>query len=192
MHLLLLCSQWFPRPRQCCLPYLQPNSGNRVRPHQLSINKQVNDSSCHQNIRHAKFNSSFMREYRIYICRMDNWINLRCSGYSGLHGTWNSKFFSLYQLRVNQSVILFLSQGLPKSGGEKNYLEFIYRRPKYLVTCCFGIFALFIVSTPFCIHYRKGFEILCLSPCLIGSMWRQLDDLWRMYDTPQSSFCIEY
>ncbi|KAF8590532.1 high affinity methionine permease [Ramaria rubella] len=31
-------------------------------------------------------------------------------------------------------------QGLPRSGGEKNYLEYIYRRPELLVTCCFAMF----------------------------------------------------
>ncbi|KIK58271.1 hypothetical protein GYMLUDRAFT_246296 [Collybiopsis luxurians FD-317 M1] len=32
-------------------------------------------------------------------------------------------------------------QGLPRSGGENNYLEFIYRRPEFLVTCAYSIYA---------------------------------------------------
>lgn len=38
-----------------------------------------------------------------------------------------------------------LIQGLPRSGGEKNYLEYIYRRPKFLTTCAFSIYAVITV-----------------------------------------------
>ncbi|KAG6847161.1 hypothetical protein H0H93_009783 [Arthromyces matolae] len=38
------------------------------------------------------------------------------------------------------SVYLELGTGLPRSGGEKNYLEFIYRRPKFLTTCTFAVY----------------------------------------------------
>jgi amino acid transporter len=31
--------------------------------------------------------------------------------------------------------------GLPRNGGEKNYLEYIYRHPKFLITCTFGAYA---------------------------------------------------
>lgn len=31
--------------------------------------------------------------------------------------------------------------GLPRNGGEKNYLEYIYRHPKFLITCTFGTYA---------------------------------------------------
>ncbi|EAU82114.2 high-affinity methionine permease [Coprinopsis cinerea okayama7 len=34
-----------------------------------------------------------------------------------------------------------LGTGLPRSGGEKNYFEFIYRRPKYIATCIFSIYS---------------------------------------------------
>jgi hypothetical protein len=40
-------------------------------------------------------------------------------------------------------------QGLPRSGGEKNYLEYIYRRPKYLTTCAFSVYALITVCCYF-------------------------------------------
>lgn len=36
-------------------------------------------------------------------------------------------------------------QGIPRSGGEKNYLEFIYNKPLYLTTCTFSIYALITV-----------------------------------------------
>ncbi|KAI5836894.1 amino acid permease-domain-containing protein [Morchella snyderi] len=35
------------------------------------------------------------------------------------------------------------SKILPRSGGEKNYLEYVFRRPRYLITCVYGV--LFIV-----------------------------------------------
>ena len=39
-------------------------------------------------------------------------------------------------------------QGLPRNGGEKNYLEFIYRRPRLLVTCIYAMYAVCTVSAP--------------------------------------------
>ena len=48
---------------------------------------------------------------------------------------------SLISLRLD-----FCVQGLPRSGGEKNYLEYIYRRPKFLTTCTFSIYAVITVS----------------------------------------------
>jgi amino acid transporter len=36
------------------------------------------------------------------------------------------------------AVYLEFGVGLPKNGGEKNYLEFVYRRPKLLVTCLYA------------------------------------------------------
>jgi hypothetical protein len=39
-----------------------------------------------------------------------------------------------------------LIKGLPRSGGEKNYLEYIYRRPKFMVTCIFGVYTLIMAS----------------------------------------------
>ncbi|KAF9479857.1 APC amino acid permease [Pholiota conissans] len=40
------------------------------------------------------------------------------------------------------AVYIELGTGLPRSGGEKNYLEYIYRRPKFLVTCTFTAYTL--------------------------------------------------
>ncbi|KAE9402301.1 APC amino acid permease [Gymnopus androsaceus JB14] len=42
---------------------------------------------------------------------------------------------------LGTAVYIELGTGLPRSGGEKNYLEFIYRRPKFLVTCTYSIYA---------------------------------------------------
>ncbi|KAK7046438.1 high affinity methionine permease [Favolaschia claudopus] len=39
-------------------------------------------------------------------------------------------------------VYVELGTGLPRSGGEKNYLEYMYRRPKFLVTCTYGVYTL--------------------------------------------------
>ncbi|TFK89888.1 amino acid transporter [Polyporus arcularius HHB13444] len=39
------------------------------------------------------------------------------------------------------AVYMELGTGLPRNGGEKNYLEFIYRRPKLLVTCIYAMYA---------------------------------------------------
>ncbi|KAF8629372.1 hypothetical protein AX17_005668 [Amanita inopinata Kibby_2008] len=39
-------------------------------------------------------------------------------------------------------VYIELGTGLPRSGGEKNYLEFIYRRPKFLITCVYTMYTL--------------------------------------------------
>ncbi|KAF5387547.1 hypothetical protein D9757_006562 [Collybiopsis confluens] len=42
---------------------------------------------------------------------------------------------------MGTAVYIELGSGLPRSGGEKNYLEFIYRKPEFLVTCVFTIYA---------------------------------------------------
>ncbi|KAK7464132.1 hypothetical protein VKT23_006295 [Stygiomarasmius scandens] len=42
---------------------------------------------------------------------------------------------------VGTTVYIELGTGLPRSGGEKNYLEFMYRRPKFLVTCSYSLYA---------------------------------------------------
>ncbi|PCH38407.1 APC amino acid permease [Wolfiporia cocos MD-104 SS10] len=40
------------------------------------------------------------------------------------------------------AVYIELGTGLPKNGGEKNYLEYIYRQPKFLMTCAYAAYAL--------------------------------------------------
>ncbi|KAJ6476892.1 APC amino acid permease [Mycena sanguinolenta] len=44
------------------------------------------------------------------------------------------------------AVYVELGTGLPRNGGEKNYLEFIYRRPRFLVSCSFVVYTLIIGS----------------------------------------------
>ncbi|KAI3615671.1 high affinity methionine permease [Moniliophthora roreri] len=39
------------------------------------------------------------------------------------------------------TVFMELGTGLPRSGGEKNYLEFMYRRPRFLMTCVYSVYA---------------------------------------------------
>ncbi|TFL02603.1 high affinity methionine permease [Pterulicium gracile] len=39
------------------------------------------------------------------------------------------------------AVYMEFGTGLPRNGGEKNYLEYIYRHPKFLITCTFGTYA---------------------------------------------------
>ncbi|KAG6846584.1 hypothetical protein H0H93_012995, partial [Arthromyces matolae] len=46
------------------------------------------------------------------------------------------------------TVYIELGTGLPRSGGEKNYLEFIYRRPQFMTTCTFAVYALITVRVP--------------------------------------------
>ncbi|KAF9074561.1 APC amino acid permease [Rhodocollybia butyracea] len=48
---------------------------------------------------------------------------------------------------VGTAVYVELGTGLPRSGGEKNYLEFIFRKPDtLLVTCAYSIYAVIIGS----------------------------------------------
>ncbi|CAL1709012.1 unnamed protein product [Somion occarium] len=42
------------------------------------------------------------------------------------------------------AVYIELGTGIPRSGGEKNYLDFIYRRPRYLAICMYAMYAVFI------------------------------------------------
>ena len=37
-------------------------------------------------------------------------------------------------------------QTLPRSGGEKNYLEYVYKHPRFMATCVCAMYGLFIVS----------------------------------------------
>ncbi|KDQ60375.1 hypothetical protein JAAARDRAFT_125853 [Jaapia argillacea MUCL 33604] len=42
------------------------------------------------------------------------------------------------------SVYVELGTGLPRSGGEKTYMEYIYRKPKFLAPCAYASYAIFI------------------------------------------------
>ena len=45
-------------------------------------------------------------------------------------------------------VYLEFGTAIPRNGGEKNYLEFIFRRPKLLVTCIYALYAVLTVRVP--------------------------------------------
>ncbi|GJE86598.1 amino acid permease [Phanerochaete sordida] len=42
------------------------------------------------------------------------------------------------------AVYIELGTGIPRNGGEKNYLEYIFRRPAFLATCVYAMYAVFI------------------------------------------------
>ncbi|ORY71869.1 amino acid/polyamine transporter I [Pseudomassariella vexata] len=44
----------------------------------------------------------------------------------------------------NVSVALEFAMAIPRSGGEKNYLERVYRRPKFLITCVMAALYIFL------------------------------------------------
>ncbi|KIY63423.1 APC amino acid permease [Cylindrobasidium torrendii FP15055 ss-10] len=48
---------------------------------------------------------------------------------------------------IGTTVYIELGSALPRSGGEKNYLEYIFRKPAFLVTCIFAVYALIMGSS---------------------------------------------
>jgi amino acid transporter len=54
-----------------------------------------------------------------------------------------SLLFSLLSISAQPLTGLRL-QGIPRSGGEKNYLEFIYRSPKFMITCAYTAYTLIL------------------------------------------------
>ncbi|KAJ7214391.1 APC amino acid permease [Mycena pura] len=74
------------------------------------------------------------------------------------------------------AVYVELGTGLPRNGGEKNYLEYMYRRPKFMVSCTYGIFTMISASTRNIVHAlgfpATGFNtrlaaLLCLTFCFV-------------------------
>ncbi|KAF5383260.1 hypothetical protein D9615_004900 [Tricholomella constricta] len=82
------------------------------------------------------------------------------------------------------AVYIELGTGLPRSGGEKNYLEFMYRRPRFLITCIFAVYILLmrsqaansIVFGEYVVHSlsitpsrynTRAVAFLCLTFCLL-------------------------
>lgn len=71
-------------------------------------------------------------------------------------------------------------KGLPRSGGEKNYLEYIYRRPRYLSTCIFTVYLLIMVRYRFVSRSKLTFffrdrarpTALCLASVRFSSLKR--------------------
>ena len=52
-----------------------------------------------------------------------------------------------FEIPSSSSSINLTVQGIPRNGGEKNYLEFLYRRPRFLATCIYGTYAIFGVRS---------------------------------------------
>ncbi|KAG9311597.1 APC amino acid permease [Chiua virens] len=42
------------------------------------------------------------------------------------------------------AVYVEFGTGLPRSGGEKTYMEYVYRRPAYMTTCVYAVYGVFI------------------------------------------------
>lgn len=62
------------------------------------------------------------------------------------------------------AVYLEFGTAIPRSGGEKVYLERVYRKPKYLATCIFAVqFILFAISTAGSISFSSY-----LLRCVLG------------------------
>jgi hypothetical protein len=96
-------------------------------------------------------------------------------------------------------------KGLPRSGGEKNYLEYIYRRPKFMATCIFAVYTLitashFIVPTCilinviliFSIHFSQGVSAansVVFSECIRLDLF---DLLMWIYSHPRPASFYDY
>lgn len=67
----------------------------------------------------------------------------RCNcGDAGLHCLGHGKYTFRF---INFCVVNnFQVQALPKNGGEKNYLEYLFRKPKYLITSMYAANALLL------------------------------------------------
>ncbi|KAF7295442.1 High affinity methionine permease [Mycena indigotica] len=71
-------------------------------------------------------------------------VILRSSGSVGLALTmW---LIGAIIAAAGTAVYVELGTGLPRNGGEKNYLEYIYRKPRFLVSCSFVAYTLLIGS----------------------------------------------
>lgn len=50
---------------------------------------------------------------------------------------------------AGMAVYLEFGTALPRNGGEKNYLEYVFKKPKFLVT---GLYVCFVTSSPMATH----------------------------------------
>ncbi|KAK4199065.1 putative permease [Triangularia verruculosa] len=69
---------------------------------------------------------------------------------AGIFSTPSSIILSINSVGMTLLLFVYLEYGtaLPRSGGEKVYLERVYRRPRYLATCIFAVqFVFFAIST---------------------------------------------
>ncbi|KAF8518435.1 high affinity methionine permease [Hysterangium stoloniferum] len=57
---------------------------------------------------------------------------------------------------VGMAVYVEFGTGIPRSGGEKNYLEYIFKKPKFLVTCLFATYCCLLGwSTAICVFFGE-------------------------------------
>ncbi|KAJ4002297.1 APC amino acid permease [Lentinula boryana] len=114
--------------------------------HQRANDEYVNDGEAFDNVPQTKrqlglFSAVFLVFNRVIgtgIFATPSVI-LRTSGSVGVALLmW---FLGALIAAMGTVVYIELGTGLPRSGGEKNYLEFIYRRPQFLTTCAYSIYA---------------------------------------------------
>lgn len=59
-------------------------------------------------------------------------------------------------IQVEQTSESHVLQGLPRSGGEKIYLEYFFRRPKFLITCI--VSAYFVINVSTSVYSSRSFS----------------------------------
>ncbi|KAG2354975.1 amino acid/polyamine transporter I [Suillus spraguei] len=69
-------------------------------------------------------------------------IILRSSGSVGM--TFVMWILGALVASAGTAVYVEFGTGLPRSGGEKTYMEYIYRRPRFMITCFYAIYVLLI------------------------------------------------
>ncbi|KAG1783373.1 APC amino acid permease [Suillus placidus] len=69
-------------------------------------------------------------------------IILRSSGSVGM--TFVMWILGALVASAGTAVYVEFGTGLPRSGGEKTYMEYIYRRPRFMITCFYAIYGLLI------------------------------------------------
>ncbi|KAG2066674.1 APC amino acid permease [Suillus decipiens] len=67
-------------------------------------------------------------------------IILRSSGSVGM--TFVMWILGALVASAGTAVYVEFGTGLPRSGGEKTYMEYIYRRPRFMITCFYAIYGL--------------------------------------------------
>ena len=60
-------------------------------------------------------------------------------------GTVCSRYFCLCNHCLYKGLVSCILQGLPRSGGSKNYVEYLYRKPELLATCCMAMYVCLLV-----------------------------------------------
>ncbi|KAH7924907.1 amino acid transporter [Leucogyrophana mollusca] len=71
-------------------------------------------------------------------------IILRSSGSVGM--TFVMWILGALVAAAGTAVYIEFGTGLPRSGGEKTYLEYLFRKPKFLVTCVYAVYMMGISS----------------------------------------------